>query len=232
MSVTIDSSSPALAHHLTLSQDRVEPGSYMVPPAKFPKTCSTTPADPDELASGVINKLNDSLKTQDYKTLANQFLGDGYWRDHLCLSWDFRTFKGQENILNFLSKGCRLSSVEIDRSSPIRAPHVGPIDGFGEVTGIEFFIKVDTQVGRGRGIVRLAEDKGIWKICTFFTSLTELKGHEESVDHRRPKGTYHGEKTDRRNWQERRIDDINFEGKDPSVVIIGISHGPLTISSC
>lgn len=158
---------------------------------------------------------------EDYGTVSSLFLDNGYWRDHLCLSWDFRTLKGREGIFNFLRKGCRVTNVEIDRTSSSRAPHVGPIDAFGEVIGVEFFTNVTTEIGNGRGVAFLAEIDGVWKFSTYFTSLVELKGHEESVEQRRPIGVKHGEQRGRKNWQEKRNADISFEGKNPAVVIVG-----------
>lgn len=203
------------------SRDRVEPGSFLLPPAKFPRTCSTTSVNPDKIASGIIVQLNNILSTKSYYDISILFLDSGYWRDHLCLSWDFRTLKGKEQISNFFSKGCRILSVEVDRSSTFRAPHVGPIDGFGDIMGVEFFTKVTTEVGRGEGVVRLAEIDGTWKISTFFSSLVELNGHEEAVNHNRPTGVQHGELKGRKNWLERRTADINFENKNPAVIIVG-----------
>jgi hypothetical protein len=205
----------------SLPQNRVEPGSYNLPLASFPSSCSTTPANPDGIASGLIDQLNHALSTKNYDAVSSLFLDTGYWRDHLCLSWDFRTLKGSEDIKSLLGKGCRLTRVEVDRSSAIRAPHAGPIDAFGEIMGVEFFVAVTTEAGRGRGIARLAEVDGRWKISTLFTSLEELSGHEEAVKHRRPVGVQHGEQRNRENWLERRNADVNFEGKNPAVVIIG-----------
>lgn len=204
-----------------LSRDRIEPGSCNIPLGKFPQTCSSTDISPGKVASELISQFNTALSAEDHQAVSELFIENGYWRDHLCLSWDFRTLKGTENISNFLSKNHRLTNVQIDRSSAFRSPHVGPIDGFGDVTGIEFFAKVTTELGSGRAVARLAEVNGNWRFSTLFTSLEELKGHEESVHHRRPKGVQHGEQEARKNWLEQRIDDINFEGKNPTVIIIG-----------
>lgn len=220
MAATLDPGA-ALRHRPIPSRDRIEPGSYNIPLGKFPQTCSTASIDPNKVASELIEQLNSALSAKDYQAVSNLFLENGYWRDHLCLSWDFRTLKGREDISSFLSKGCRLVSVDIDRSSAFRAPHVGPIDGFGDVTGVEFFTKATTQLGSGQGVARVAEIDGTWKFSTFFSSLTDIKGHEESVNHRRPRGVQHGEQKGCKNWLEKRIDDINFEGKSPAVIIIG-----------
>jgi hypothetical protein len=113
--------------------------------------------------------------------------------------------------------------LEIDRSSDFRLPVACSLDGLGNSHGIQFFTTIDLEFGRGRGVVRLAQEDGDWKILTFFTSLLELKGHEEPLNGRRSKGVEHGGRPDRKNWQERRVADAKFDEKEPAVLVIGIS---------
>ena len=204
------------------SRYRVEPGSCDIPLGVLPQTCSTTPEDPDSVATPLIEKLNDSITKKDSASLAALFLENSYWRDHLCLSWDFRTLKGREVLAKFTVESASSIKIEIDRSAPFKAPHTGPIDAFGEVYGIEFNIKVTTTVGKGQGVVRLAQEGNDWKIFTVFTTLVELTGHEEGIGARRPIGVQHGAHQGRKNWQDRRNADANFEGKDPVVLIVGM----------
>jgi hypothetical protein len=204
------------------SKDRIEPGSVNVPVGKFPTSCSSTGVDADTIASEIIRLFNTALGLKQHQEISKLFLEDGFWRDHLVVTWNFRTVKGQENISKFLQENPRLVQVEIDRSSAFRAPTVFPIDAFGDVTGIQFFIKVTTDEGSGKGVVRLAEKDGEWKIFTFYTSLQEIKGSEEKVNSHRPVGVQHGEHHDRRNWQDRRTADLNYEGKHPTVLIVGM----------
>lgn len=211
--------------HIVPSRDRVEPGSVNIPVGQPPTTSSTPPASVDEVATTVVDNLNKALQAKDHQGIAQLFLENSYWRDHLALSWDLHTLKGRDRISSFLSsEGIRLTKLEIDRSSPLRAPHFGPIDGgIGEAKGVEFFVTFITEVGKGQGVARLAEKDGQWKIFTLFTSLRELTGREERLNHRRPKGVEHGGRPDRKNWQERRTAEANLEGKDPTVLIIGMA---------
>ncbi|KAF9887104.1 hypothetical protein FE257_010598 [Aspergillus nanangensis] len=213
------------------SKDRIEPGSFNVPVGKFPATCTSTNIDPDKVVSAVLDQLNAAAAQNDVPTIANLFLEDGFWRDHLALSLDLHTVKGRENITTFLNTNRRLLKVELDRSSAFHAPHVGPIDAFGDVIGVEFFINATTEVGNAKGIVRLAEKDGDWKIFTFFTCLVELNGAEENVNHRRPVGVQHGEQPDRQNWQDRRTSESNFETQNPTVLIIGAGQAGLSIAA-
>lgn len=212
-----------------LSRNRIEPGSFNVPVGKLPQSATTTSLDADKVATELISQLNSSLSKRDYDAISGLFLEDGYWRDHLCLSWDLHTSKGRGQISDFLRKNRLPIQIEIDQSSSFRAPQIAPIDGFGDVKGIQFFGTVVTDVGLGQAVVRLAEEKdGKWSIFTLFTSLREIKGHEELVNQRRPKGAQHGARSKRENWQDRRDAEVNFGGRDPAVLIVGAGQGGLT----
>ena len=213
------------------SYNRVEPGSSNLPIADFSAVPTTKPVDVHKAASEWVNAFNDAIQSHSFSGLSSLFLKESYWRDHLCLGWDFRTLKGPEAIVEFLQKsdkGCGLKSIAIDDSSPFRAPHSAPFNGTGTIHGVETFLTTTTDVGSGLGLVRLALDGGKWKAFTLFTSMRELKGHEEGVFGRRPQGVEHGGKPDRKNWQERRVADASYEDTDPAVLILGTNSKPLS----
>ncbi|PWY85956.1 flavin-binding monooxygenase-like protein [Aspergillus heteromorphus CBS 117.55] len=211
---------------------QVENGSVNVPVGTFPPTCTSTDVNADQVASQLVDQINTAF-TQGGgpEDIAALFLEEGFWRDHLCLTWDFQTVKGRDNIAQLLRAGRSPSKIEVDRSSPLRAPHVGPIDAFGDVSGIEFFVTLSSAILEGRGVVRLAETDGEWKIFTFFTSLVGLVGHPEAVTHNRPAGVQHGANQGRKNWQDRRTAEIKGEGNTPAVLIIGAGQAGLTIAA-
>ncbi|OJJ07342.1 hypothetical protein ASPVEDRAFT_177891 [Aspergillus versicolor CBS 583.65] len=216
---------------MTVSQAN---GPVNVPVGKFPATAPSglSPSDADSLAQDVVNRVNDALAKRDFKSVAALFFTDGYWRDHLCLAWDLHTAKGRDSIASFLDANCsRPLQLEIDRSSDFRRPVACSLDGLGNSHGIQFFTTIDLEFGRGRGVVRLAQEDGDWKILTFFTSLLELKGHEEPLNGRRSKGVEHGGRPDRKNWQERRVADAEFDEKEPAVLVIGAGQGGLTAAA-
>lgn len=70
-------------------------------------------------------------------------------------------------------------------------------------------------------ISKLADVDGHWKFFTVFTTLQELKGHEEHTYSRRPTGVAYGEQIGRMNWQERREASIEFKDCEPSVLVRG-----------
>ncbi|KAH7124884.1 dimethylaniline monooxygenase (N-oxide forming) [Dactylonectria estremocensis] len=215
----------------TLSKDRCVPGSFDIPIATWPETATATSDDPDTIAAQAINAFNSALDSGDTRAIASLFLEDGYWRDHLANQWDLRTLRGRDEIVAFLAGAHLLTKIEIDRSSAFRSPRYGAIDGQGAVEGVQFFFTVSSKSGTGRGVARLAEQHGQWKIFTFFTALNQILGHEERVGPLRAKGVEHGGKIDRTNWLERRTADLNFENSEPTVLIVGAGQAGLTVAA-
>ncbi|RYP07603.1 hypothetical protein DL765_009104 [Monosporascus sp. GIB2] len=185
--------------------------------------------DARAVASKIISDFNQLLEQKDHKAIADLFVENGYWRDHLCLTWDLRTAKGKDKIRTFLENGHHLHKVNLDESSPLYAPQVAPLRGDGSVRGIQFFTIVTTQQGSGRGIVRLVEDAGQWKIWTFFTSMGKLSGHEEPLGPNRASGVEHGAVAGRKSWLDRRVEENNFEHGEPDVLIIGSGQAGLSV---
>ncbi|OAP59200.1 hypothetical protein AYL99_06498 [Fonsecaea erecta] len=226
----------APAGTLIPSKDRVEPGSVNVPVCKWPKTAETISGDPDSIADATTGIINAALNSSDPdpQRIAALFLEEGYWRDHLALSWDLRTLKGRHQIVDFISDTrLPLLKIEVDRSSAFRAPKAVNFDSPPSSTkGIQFFFTFVSQIGSGQGVARLVDQgHGEWKIFTFYTVLREIKGFEETTHHHRPKGVEHGGKFDRKNWQERRNAALNFEDSEPVVLVIGAGQGGLTIAA-
>lgn len=203
------------------SCQRVEPGSVNISVADFSTIKAVEPQDIDETTAEWVSSFNRVIQSSDYWRLSQLFPPQAFWRDHLCLSWDARTIKGPENMAAFLKKGCRIKSVAVDRSSDFRKPVIIGLDGQGNVQGVQTFLTTDSDVGRGLGVARLVQQDGKLKAFTLFTSMRELKGHEEAIFGRRPEGVAHGGQPGRKNWQERRVADENYEESEPTVLILG-----------
>lgn len=213
------------------SSERPELGSVNIALGEYPATSTNETVDAEKVANDIVSKFNDALSKKDNEAVAALFLGDkSYWKDHLALTWDLRTIKGGSKIKQYLdSSKVRLTTINVSKSSEFRSPKFGPIDAWGDVKGITFYITFETEIGRGEGVVTLAEENAQWKLFTLFTSLKELKDHEEPVNHRRTKGVKHGGDPNRKNWQERR--QAEKEEIDPKVLIIGAGQGGLTVAA-
>ena len=215
------------------SSERVEPGSVNIALGNYPATSNNSSVDATKVAQDVVARLTNAASRKDSDGISKLFLDDiSYWRDHLGLSWDLRTLKGSRPIAGYVGASkTRIEKIEVDATTPYKAPKYGPIDSWGDVNGIQSFITFETGLGRGQGVVALAEERGEWKIFTIYTVLTELKGFEEPVYHRRTKGVKHGGDPTRKNWRERREAESNLEDVEPKVLIIGAGQGGLTAAA-
>ena len=184
------------------------PGSVNVPLAEWPATMRDTSIDPEPIAARIMGDLNARLQGQDEAGVAALFTAEGYWRDHLALTWDLRTVKGRARMAAFLASGHHLVRIEVDRSTPEKGPQVASFNPLDTVKGIRFFTIVTTRHGSGRGLVTLVEEAGSWKIWTCFTMVDELRGFEE------PRGP-------RRTPLDRRKEEVEFAGGSPDVLVIG-----------
>ena len=208
--------------------NQILPGSHHLSHVTWPKPFSTLSVDAGKVAVDWVSSFNNLIKKTDYD-VSGLFLKESHWRDLLCLTWDFHNLQGPEKIISLVknhAKQWRINSLNIDTSSEVKKPAIAPVNAKGDLKGVQSFLTIDTDVGRGRGLVRLLpdpQDEGKWKAFTLFTTLQELKGHEESINHRRPTGVEHGSQPDRKNWKERRAAEVEFEGGlEPTVLIIGI----------
>jgi len=207
------------------SADRVEPGSFRLKTATFPTTSTSQATNVNNIAATWVEAFNKVLKNPELATIPGLFLDESYWRDQLCLTWDFHTLKGPEHIIPLLQhsqNGCRIKSLAIDTSSKYRSPKASVVDADGKVHTVQAFLTVETDIGRGSGVVRLVQEQGTWKVFTLYTFLRELKDYEELIGARRPNGVQHGEHLSRKNWLDRRKLEENFEdGEEPTVLILG-----------
>ena len=211
------------------SHNRLEPGSSKIQALPYPEPHAIGKVDVNDVTSAWIEKFNIAISNQEYVAFRNLFLENSCWRDQLGLSWDYHTLHGPEKMISFLeesgSNGSRIKFLQTDDSNSTRQPTVSAVDFNGRIEGITSFLTIETDVGRGRGVIRLLQDPddgGKWKAFLLFTAMHELKGHEETVKANRPHGVDHGGQPGRKNWQERRHAMENFEdGNELTVLVLG-----------
>lgn len=211
------------------SFDRVEPGSYPLKIATYPSGAPPKSIDAETVAASWVESFNKTISSPYVAGIPELFLCESYWRDQLCLSWDFHCLNGLDKVVAQLKQcndGCRIKSLALDKSSALRSPTATVFDADRRVHTVQAFLTVETDVGNGAGIVRLVQDGEKWKVFTLFTFLNELKGHEEFIGKKRPFGVEHGEHASRKNWLDRRNAEMNFEDEqEPTVLILGKSSG-------
>lgn len=213
--------------------NHILPGSRFLSTAPFPdiKGDQSTSPEPssslEDIVSGWVSSFNRLLSDVE-RSSSRFFAKESCWRDLLCMSWDFRTIQGPEQITAFIeksSKDDRIVSISLDKKY---AAHKAPqLATFGELSVIQAGLLVETPTGRGEGFVRLVldpADSGVWKAFTLFTTLKELKGYEETICNRRPTGLRDSSDDGRPNWKDRLVAQQNFDGgREPTVLILGWS---------
>lgn len=210
--------------------NRVVPGSQLLPTAPFPSSIPDYSISPESVTSDWITSFNRFLSRHD-GSATDLFVPESYWRDLLCMTWDFRTLQGPQNITSFArssAEDSRIINVGLEKSASHKVPQLSP---FGDLKVVQACLKIETSSGRGQGLVRLLPDNhdgGRWKALTLFTTLNELKGHEEVVCNRRPTGLTHSREDGGQNWKDRLLAQQNFEGdREPTVFVLGRPSEPI-----
>ncbi|GAN78178.1 flavin-containing monooxygenase [Acidisphaera rubrifaciens] len=182
---------------------------------------TTSPADPaSDAVTAWLDRFGAALSAGDAAGAAALFEPDGFWRDLIAFTWNIRTMEGRGGIEAMLRE--TLARV---RPSAWRLEEPATEEG-GVITA---WIRFETAVARGRGLMRLRGG-----LCwTMLTAMTELKGHEERRGATRERGVEHGAFRDRKSWLERRREAAATLGvtEQPYVLIVGGGQGGLGLGA-
>ena len=173
-----------------------------------------------------------ALAAADHRLLEPLFLRDCYWRDVLALTWSISTVHGSDLVIDKLKRHAgrvRPGTFRIDarRTAPRRVTRAG-------TDVIEAFFVFETTDGTGSGVLRLApdpEDGGALKAWTLLTALDELRGFEEQVGRRRPRGESYARDFRGPNWLDLRRSAAAYAGRDPVVLVVGGGQAGLSIAA-
>lgn len=146
-----------------------------------------------------------------------------YWRDILALSWDIRTYSGSQATATALAKFAALqrpARFVID-ANVVQLHNRGAVPH-----SVEALFAFETETGWCKGSVRLRESDAGWVAWTIFTSLDDIKGHEERA------GTHRPTMYDRAaRWMTAAERSAHFETHDPDTVIIGGAQTGLALAA-
>lgn len=201
---------------------------------RFPTTTLkeniTSQQSPQSIAQSWLDRFSAVLSSGDASHLSSVIHNDGWWRDHVALSWDLRTLHGLPAIISFLSpilSSIKLHPLALASDGDYAPSIVTPIP---ELDWVQSMFEFETSVGRGRGFLRLAQGPdGEWKAHMLYTALDELKGMEEGTGPRRS----HGGKNNSQgpNWFEKRQKTFEFDGEEPTTLIIGAGQAGLNLAA-
>jgi putative flavoprotein involved in K+ transport len=169
-----------------------------------------------------LTDFDAALTTGDAAAAAELFVEDCYWRDLVSFTWNITTAEGRPAIVDMLEHTLPSTQPRDWRITAGEEP--------AEADGVtEAWIEFETAVGRGRGHLRLRDGRA-W---TLLTTLYELRGHEEPVRDRRPKGAEHGVHRDRETWLDRRRREAEELGyrTQPYVLVVGGGQGGIALGA-
>jgi putative flavoprotein involved in K+ transport len=167
-----------------------------------------------------LARFDQALAAGDSAAAAELFLDDSYWRDLVAFAWNLKTVEGPAGVKDMLDH-------TLAHTKPRKWATTEPPASAEGVT--EAWLEFETEVGRGKGHLRLKDGKA-W---TLLTTLSELKGHEESTGPGRPMGAEHGANPERETWlekQEREARELGYETQ-PEVVIVGGGQGGIALAA-
>ena len=167
-----------------------------------------------------LERFESALTEGDTAAAAALFTEDSFWRDLVSFTWNLKTVEGRAGIKDMLDH--TLAHTKPRGWHTTEPPTAA--DGISEA-----WIEFETEVGRGRGHLRL-RDGLAW---TLLTTLYELKGHEEPRGAGRPHGVEHGADPDRETWLEAREREARELGHttQPDVVIVGGGQGGIALGA-
>lgn len=179
----------------------------------------TTPGSAAHIAGQWLDRFEHALRSGDAGAVAELFAPDCWWRDILCLSWDFRTFDAEtmpDAVSLALRSGLRGFALSTE---------LAPDDSEHEVFAL---ITFQSDQGPGAGSVRLRSVDGQWKAAIVLTTLQGLHGREEAVGAQRPR---FARGSDHRGSLPAKEESWRSPGGDPEVLIVGGGHAGLIIAA-
>jgi putative flavoprotein involved in K+ transport len=179
-----------------------------------------------------LSAFERAATANDIEALGRLFAEDSHWRDLVAFTWHIRTFSSRDAIRQAFAD--RLAEVK-PRSFSIAEGRTRP----GVVTRagtkcIEAIFCFETEYGRGSGILRLVPqaERTEFTCWVLLTTLDEIKGHEEQIGPRRPRGEEWSGGFGTENWLDARRRTMAYEDREPSVVVVGGSQSGLGIAAC
>jgi cation diffusion facilitator CzcD-associated flavoprotein CzcO len=199
-----------------------------------PKITTKELESPKSIAQSWLSSFGSSLASGDANKVAALIHEDGWWRDHLALSWDFHTARGIPKIVKFLTPllaKAGVKNLKLQEDGKFAPNNQEPIPG---LEWVESMFSFETSVGSGKGMVRLVcLPNGTWKAHMIYTALQELKDFPEMSGDLRPHGGNNSLKGGaiEGNWYERRQRKKEFLDEEPGVLIIGAGQSGLNLGA-
>ncbi|KAI5118884.1 hypothetical protein M0805_003559 [Coniferiporia weirii] len=186
----------------------------------------------DSIAKEWLSAFASATSENDLAALSSLFVAEGYFRDLLTFSWDFRTIKGRAQIEAFLADKLpsrQPTKFQIDVSSNYLVPTVDETTP-GPKSVVAAFT-FETNDALGRGSVRLVRDPGSnedaseWKAISVLTAVEDWKGFNDvSRDIRAHDKIW--------TWTDELSRRRKIAESNPEVLIVGGGQAGLQTAAC
>ncbi|KLO16764.1 dimethylaniline monooxygenase [Schizopora paradoxa] len=130
-----------------------------------------------------LARLVDAVKLSDFDAFAGCLQHDGWFRDLMTFSWEFKSLHGQDEVKAYLEHSlekAEILDVRLDESYSPRIGHFGPTR-----TVVDAALNFETARALGKGFVRIClpgeEDSRSPEAFALFMMISDWKGHEELV---------------------------------------------------
>ncbi|KAG1861489.1 hypothetical protein C8R48DRAFT_711748 [Suillus tomentosus] len=176
-----------------------------------------------EVATEWLNAFSAAITQSDTAAVVDLFLEDGFWKDVIALTWDFRTFEGRKDIKKLLDArlvATGLNELRLLQSEPLNEPVLQTV--YPDLVWLRFCFGFTTKHGKGTAVaylVPLPDSK--WKAYTLMTCLNSLTDFPQKL------GPLRNWETDHGSWEEKRRQETEFSNNDPTVIVIGAGHSGL-----
>ncbi|GFZ51133.1 hypothetical protein JCM24511_08891 [Saitozyma sp. JCM 24511] len=186
------------------------------------------------IAQHWLSTFERATATGDGELFASTFAQDGYWRDILAFTNDYRSIR-TPNVAKAAQFYPRPSLIRQQAIFPkvgardfvfgLKEPHLE--HPFPDVSFLTVYFEFATNIGPASGIARLVYEDVAWKAFTVFTLLEGVQDHPQRVGAHRARGTHN----DKLSYDERRDEEGEFLDSDPEVLIVGGGHNGLALAA-
>ena len=199
----------------------------------MPNANNLTNVDPSDATNDWLRTFEDAVVRNDAAAASFLFLADSHWRDLVAFTWHMETASGAAAIraqlaLTLPTARPRNLRIAEGRTPPRLVTRAG-------VATIEAIIALDTASGPASGILRLVPDSHHpeqLRAWVLLTALDDIRGHEQRIGARRPRGEEWSGGFGGDNWMDVRQRQLAYEDREPAVVVVGGSQCGLGIAAC
>ena len=173
------------------------------------------PADVNPLvvAQRWLSAVERAAITGDGELFADQFATDGFWRDILAFTNDFRAIR----TVNIAPAASRVFPTTQARDFVFADTLPSMQSPFEGVTFLNVHFNFNTRVGPAYGVANLVFEEALedWKAYTVFTLLEGVHGVKQNIGENRARGEHNTPLC----YDDTRALESAFDDKDPEVLI-------------